>query len=99
MKLRCQADRSVTCALRAVVGAKDAKRLHLVKGKRARTFKVGVRTVRTKGKRASATAFRLPKALARLVAGGRRAVVVVSGTATDARGRKVTLKRSVTLKR
>jgi subtilisin-like proprotein convertase family protein len=99
LKLRCQADRSVTCSLTAVVRAKDAKRLHLVKGKRARTLKVGVRTVRTKGRRAAGTAFRLPKALARQVARGRRAVVVVSGTATDARGRKVTLKRSITLKR
>jgi PKD domain-containing protein/proprotein convertase P-domain-containing protein len=99
LKLRCQADRSVTCSLTAVVRAKDAKRLHLVTGRRARSLKVGVRTVRTKGRRAAGAAFRLPKALARQLARGRRAVVVVTGTATDARGRKVTLKRSITLKR
>jgi PKD repeat protein len=99
VKLSCKADRSVTCALTAVVSAADAKRLRLVTGKSAKPFKVGVRTVRTSGKKASATAFKLPKALASVVAAGKSAVVVVTGTATDAKGRHVALKRSVRLRR
>ena len=96
----CQVDRSATCVLELVMSGKDARRLRLAKGKRAR------KPVRIARGRATATASGIhavtlkltPRARRALKRSRKRVVVIIQGTATDTTGATATLRRAVMLR-
>ncbi len=97
--VRCHVDRKATCVLELVVTGRDAKRLKLARGKRAR------KPVRIARGRASATApgsqavtLKLTPKARKALRRARRIVVVVQGTATDGQGGTAVLKRAVMLR-
>ncbi len=94
----CQVNRKATCAIEVVVLAKDAKRLKLARGKKAKKpVRVAKATVVTKGSGKKAVTLKLSKAAKKALKRGKGVVLVVRGTAT-ASGTKVSLKRSVMLR-
>lgn len=96
----CQVDRSATCVLELVVSGRDARRLRLAKGARARKpvrIARGRATAEASGSHA-VTLKLTPRARRALKRSRKRIVVVVQGTATDASGAKASLKRAVMLR-
>jgi subtilisin-like proprotein convertase family protein/PKD repeat protein len=96
--LRCSADRAVTCSVTASLLPRDARKLGLSKSRTkayvlghaaARLTKAGAVTLTVPvARRAASRLKRLP-----------RVTVLVAGTAVDAGGGKVTLRRAVLLRR
>jgi subtilisin-like proprotein convertase family protein/PKD repeat protein len=97
--VRCHVDRKATCSLELVVQARDARRLKLAHGKRAR------RPVRiARGRAASAASgsqavtLKLTPKARKALRRARRIVVIVQGTATDGAGGTASLRRAVMLR-
>ena len=96
----CKVDRGATCVLELVVSGRDARRLRLAKGKRARKpvrIARGRASTATPGSKA-VTLKLTPRARRALKRSRKRIVVVVQGTATDTAGATATLKRAVMLR-
>ena len=98
--VRCQVDRSATCVLELVVSGRDARRLRLAKGKRARKpVRIARGRATTAASGSKALTLKLtPRARRALKRSRKRIVVIVQGTATDTTGAKATLRRAVMLR-
>lgn len=98
--VRCEVDRSATCILELVVSGRDARRLKLAKGKRARRpVRIARGRATTAASGSKAVTLKLsPRARRALKRSRKRIVVIVQGTATDASGATATLKRAVMLR-
>jgi hypothetical protein len=98
--VRFQVDRGATCVLELVVSGRDARRLRLASGKRARKpvrIARGRASTATSGSKA-VTLKLSPRARRALKRSRARIVVVVQGTATDGAGATATLRRAVMLR-
>ena len=95
----CQVDRKATCAIEVVVMPKDVKRLKLAKGKKAKKpVRIAKAKKATKGSGKAKFTLKISKKAKKALKRGKNVVLVVRGTATDATGAKVTLKRAVLLR-
>lgn len=97
----CKVDRTATCSVEVVVLPRDAKRLGLATGRKARKpVRVGRARVVTSGSGRTSLKLELSRRARRALRRARRSVVlVVRGTATDGSGTKVLLKRAVLIRR
>ncbi len=98
--VRCKVDRSATCVVELVLSGKDARRLRLAKGKKARKpVRIARGRATTAASGSKAVPLKLtPRARRALKRSRKRIVVIVQGTATDATGAKATLRRAVMLR-
>jgi subtilisin-like proprotein convertase family protein len=97
LTLRCQTDRAATCRVTATLQPADARRLGLSKSTR-KAYVLGSASARLKKAGAAALTVHLGKKAARKLKRVHSVVVIVTGTAVDAHGHKVTLKRAVRLR-
>ncbi len=96
----CQVDRKATCKIEVVVMPKDVKRLKLAKGKKAKkAFRIATAKGSTKASGKKSFKIKLSKKAKKALKKTKKLVVVVRGTATDASGTKVSLKRAVLLRK
>ncbi len=96
----CQVDRKATCAIEVVVMPRDAKRLKLAKGKKAKKpVRIAAAKRSTAGSGKAALKLKLSKKAKKALKRSKTVVLVVRGSATDASGTRVTLRRAVMLRR
>jgi PKD domain/Proprotein convertase P-domain len=96
--LQCSADRAATCSVTASLQPADARKLGLSKSAK-RAYVLGSVSVRLeKAGKATMTVRLSRKVLSRLKR-TRKVIVVVAGTAVDAAGGKIALRRAVLLRR
>ncbi len=98
--VRCHVDRKATCRLEIIVRARDAKRLRLAKGKKAkRPVRIARGRASAAGSGSKAVTLKLSAKARKVLRRARRVVVIVQGTATDGDGGKATLSRAIMLRR
>ena len=97
--VRCHVDRKATCSLELFVQARDAKRLKLARGKRAkRPVRIARGRAASAASGSQAVTLKLTPKARKALRRARRIVVIVQGTATDGEGAKATLRRAVMLR-
>ena len=96
--LRCSADRAATCTVTASLQPADARKLGLSKS-RTKAYVLGHATARLSKAGAVTLTVRVARRAASRLKRLPRLTVLVAGTAVDAGGGKVTLRRAVLLRR
>jgi hypothetical protein len=95
----CQVDRKATCAIEVVVMPRDAKRLRLASGRKAKKpVRIAKARRSTAGSAKAAMKLKLSAKAKKALRRSKSVVLVVRGTATDASGTRVTLRRAVMLR-
>jgi len=97
--VRCHVDRKATCSLELFVQARDAKRLKLARGKRAkRPVRIARGHTASAASGSQAVTLKLTPKARKALRRARRIVVIVQGTATDGVGGTASLRRAVMLR-
>ena len=97
--VRCHVDRKATCELELIVQSRDAKRLKLARGKRAkRPVRIARGRAASAASGSQAVTLKLTRKARKALRRAHRIVVIVQGTATDGDGGKATLRRAVMLR-
>ena len=92
-------DRKATCSLELFVQARDAKRLKLARGKRAkRPVRIARGHAASAASGSEAVTLKLTPKARKALRRARRIVVIVQGTATDGAGGTASLRRAVMLR-
>ncbi|MCD6726022.1 MAG: PKD domain-containing protein [Solirubrobacteraceae bacterium] len=99
VSVSCRASAGTTCSLEVLVGARDARRLRLTRGAKARRpVRVARAKIRLSGAGTAVRRLRLTGKARRALRRARGVVLVVRGSATGPGGRRVTLSRAVLLR-